>query len=63
MRFLFSCEYFFHRLGYGGGQQIARGLARQLARGGHEVHICCSGSDEIGVAASDAPVTFHFRGE
>lgn len=63
MKFVFSYEYPFYRFGYGGGQQIARGLARQLARWGHEVQICCSGSDEMGVAASDAPVTFHFSGE
>lgn len=62
MKFLISHEYPFHRLGYGGGHSIVRGLARELTRLGHEVHVCSTGRDELGVAAADAPVRYHLSG-
>lgn len=62
MRFLFSFNYPFSSFGYGGGHQFVRGLSRQLAREGHEVHVCCAGRDELKLATVDAPVKFHFSG-
>lgn len=62
MRFLFSFNYPFSSFGYGGGHQFVRGLSRQLARDGHEVHVCCAGRDELKLAIVDAPVKFHFSG-
>ncbi|HJQ20596.1 MAG TPA: glycosyltransferase family 4 protein [Gemmatimonadaceae bacterium] len=62
MRILFSFEYPFEPDGYGGGQQIARGLARGLARMGHEVHVACTGTDRMHVAQQDAGVQYHFAG-
>jgi glycosyltransferase involved in cell wall biosynthesis len=62
MKFLFSYEYPFHRLGYGGGQQIIRGLSKALVALGHQVHVCCSGQDEMKIAISDDPVQYHFTG-
>lgn len=62
MRLLLTFEYPFHALGYGGGHQITRGLARALARQGHEVHVACTGVDELGVAAADSGVQYHFGG-
>lgn len=62
MIFLFSYEYPFHRLGYGGGQQIIRGLSKALVALGHQVHVCCSGQDEMKIAKSDFPVQYHFTG-
>ena len=62
MRLLLTFEYPFHAMGYGGGHQITRGLARALARQGHEVHVACTGVDELGVAAADSGVQYHFGG-
>ena len=62
MRFLISYNYPFHRFGYGGGHQLVRGLSTHLAKEGHEVHVCCAGSDELGIAGLDAPVKYHFSG-
>jgi glycosyltransferase involved in cell wall biosynthesis len=62
LRILFTYEYPFHRIGYGGGQQITRGLAKQLARMGHDIHVCCPGTDEMQIAESDALATYHFSG-
>ena len=47
MNVLITFEYAFARQGYGGGHQIARGLARALARQGHDVHVVCSSPDEL----------------
>lgn len=60
MKILFCYEFPFHREWYGGGHQIIRGLARALARLGHEVHISCNGHDKMGVVSADAPVRYHF---
>jgi glycosyltransferase involved in cell wall biosynthesis len=62
MRILLTFEYPFTANGYGGGQQITRGLARALVRRGCEVHVACSGTDDLRVAAADAPVEYHFTG-
>jgi glycosyltransferase involved in cell wall biosynthesis len=63
MKLLFSFQFPFRRFQYGGGHQHVRGLARELARAGHDVHVCCMGSDELGVESQDAPVRYHFGGE
>lgn len=60
MRVIFSYEYPFHRQGYGGGQQIARGFAREFAARGHEVYLVCTGHDEMGVRAADIGVQYVF---
>lgn len=61
-RIMITFEYPFFRHGYGGGQQIVRGLAGALVRAGREVHVVCTGHDEIGVAEEDSPVVYHFTG-
>lgn len=62
MKILLSHEHPFHKMGYGGGHQIVRGLAKRLSELGHCAHIISSGVDEIGVAVDDAPVIFHLTG-
>lgn len=61
-RILLTLEYPFDAANYGGGQQIARGIARALARAGHEVHVACNGRDELGVVEADKGVNYHFSG-
>ncbi len=62
MRILFTFEFPFVPEHYGGGHQIARGFARALARAGHDVHVLANGADEMGLAAHDAGVRWHFTG-
>jgi glycosyltransferase involved in cell wall biosynthesis len=62
MKFLFSHLHPFQKDWYGGGNQIVRGLGRQLARLGHQVHISSTGRDEMGLRQVDAPVTYHLTG-
>lgn len=62
MTFIFTLEYPFHRANYGGGHQITRGLAVQLALLGHQVHVISTGYDEMGISAVDAGVKYHFTG-
>jgi len=62
MRILFTFEYPFTPAFYGGGHQIARGLARALSRRGHDVHVVVNGTDAAGAETEDQPVSWHFTG-
>lgn len=60
MKIVIGFEYPFSARGYGGGNQIVRGLARAFTRLGHDVHVACGGTDELGVTQEDVGVTYHF---
>lgn len=62
MKYIFTHEFPFERMWYGGGNQITRGLALQLARQGHEVHVVSTGHDEMEVTTADLPVKYHLSG-
>ena len=58
MKILLTYEFPFHSHGYGGGQQIARGIATALSNLNHDVTIACQGNDELNLNEIDKPVKF-----